>query len=82
MGFGDLGNNEGLTMTRKDYILLAAAMNKRLSRALSLAPDENLKAFQQWDADVNYLMDALVTDNYRFDKVKFINACNKREQHA
>lgn len=57
-------------MTRKDYVLIAAALaDAKLHRAVR--PD----AIIQHSTDCNYLAAALSQDNPRFDRERFLKAC-------
>ncbi len=58
-------------MTRKDYVLLAAAIAKAPAFAASLRT-----------AKASYaalIADALASDNPRFDRARFLKACNLAE---
>lgn len=57
-------------MTRKDYELVAQALN-----STQLAEVFSLPHFQQWTADVEAVADALAADNDRFDRERFLAAC-------
>ena len=60
-------------MTRKDYINFA----NRLSDA---CPTDKTRigydyVLQQWEIDVDMIADAFQADNPRFDRARFIDAC-------
>ena len=63
-------------MTKKDYILIAAALKRS---ALPLAPEWTLEAvlrYQQGNkAAIYQVAEALATDNTRFDRGRFLAAC-------
>lgn len=63
-------------MTKKDYILIAAALNrsKPESYLKGIIHSPNLE--RQWECDVEHIADVLQEDNPRFDRDKFIQACN------
>lgn len=56
-------------MTRKDYVLLAAAL-------LRSKPDSSSTYMEQdqWERDVKSVADALAGDNARFERQRFIDA--------
>lgn len=56
-------------MTKKDYVALAQALN----RVKSLAGDSGER--QQWRTDVATVADVLAADSPRFDRERFIEAC-------
>ena len=60
-------------MTRKDYILIAAA----LRRAIDPFPTvlENSAATCTWLQTVRHVADALARDNPQFNRAKFLTAC-------
>jgi hypothetical protein len=58
-------------MTRKDYIVLAAA----LSRALPAEPVDAIALFT-WRTTVRSIADALQADNPRFDRRRFYAAAD------
>ena len=66
-------------MTRKDYILIAKAMNR--ARPQSAAKDDKDRSEKeeaevlQWVWDCLELADALQEENPRFDRDRFIAAC-------
>ena len=57
-------------MTRKDYVLIAAAMLGSKPRKY-----EGICCKTAWLCDCDALVDALEADNDRFDKVIFLKAC-------
>lgn len=57
-------------MTRKDYILIAAA----LKQAYDHMPDSCVHNMY-----VDYIADALAQDNPRFDRARFLAACGVQE---
>ena len=59
-------------MTRKDYILIAAAM---LLTRLNYGPSWNANLFRALDDASKALADELARDNPRFDRAKFLTAC-------
>ena len=56
-------------MTRKDYVLLAQALNDAYPEYRE--PD----MLQQWGVTVQRIADALADDNARFNSQRFIDAC-------
>ena len=64
-------------MTRKDYVLLAQALNDARPMAHW---DANKRT--QWVMDVKYIAQALSNDNNRFDYDRFIDACEKDMTNA
>jgi hypothetical protein len=58
-------------MTRKDYILIAAALNE----ARTQFPTERPDAEQQSEDDAYSVADALAKDNPRFNRARFLGAC-------
>lgn len=63
-------------MTRKDYVLLAGAL--RNARTGGNITDREAFWLSGFDEAVQALADALATDNYRFDREKFMEAVNKK----
>ena len=66
--------NRGFTMSRKDYVLLAnaiATVKQRLN-----AQGANDMAVDAVDVVRDSVADALASDNYRFDRSRFVDACN------
>ena len=70
-------------MTKKDYVLIAAALR---GDAAHLAPDAvyksyvtmpawNKGAYDQWHTTVLAIAAALASDNPRFDRARFLQAC-------
>jgi hypothetical protein len=55
-------------MTRKDYRLIAEALRRSPYRKDS---------FFQWEATVGSIADAMAKDNPRFDRRKFLEACEQ-----
>jgi hypothetical protein len=55
-------------MTRQDYILLAKTLKDTKAEHCS-------DAMSQWEADAQHIADALQSDNPRFNKEKFLAAC-------
>ena len=63
-------------MTRKDYILIAAAINDAYHSA-SFVNEEitRVAVLHGIDCAANYLAAALGRDNPRFDRSRFVKAC-------
>lgn len=61
-------------MTRKDYVLIAAALARSAARKDSL-PDDLHEAAAQHRRDCEELADALARENGRFDRARFMRAC-------
>lgn len=57
-------------MTRKDYVMLAAALHRALPDRFSEEP-----ARVQFVTDCTNVATALANDNPRFDKARFLKAC-------
>ena len=57
-------------MTRKDYVLIAAAMLKSKPRNY-----EETCCVTTWLCDCNALANALASDNVRFNRDRFLKAC-------
>ena len=55
-------------MTRKDYVLIAAAL-------LTQRPGRESYTMSQWLCDVQVICNALAQDNPRFDRERFLKAC-------
>ena len=55
-------------MTRKDYLVIAAAL-------LAAKPVDNLGACVQWINDCREIASAFACDNNRFDRDRFFTAC-------
>lgn len=55
-------------MTRKDYVLLAAALHRT-------KPEVNCDLTAQWEIDVRAIATALANTNPRFDRARFLEAC-------
>ena len=66
-------------MTRKDYILIANALNEArwgiLDYDNGFSYDEQASHLKTWDMVVRLLSDELYNDNIRFDKDRFRRAC-------
>lgn len=62
-------------MTRKDYIIIAAAL---LESKPESHWDANKKA--QWLVSCNRIADALANDNPRFNRGRFLNACGVEDE--
>ena len=58
-------------MTRKHYVALAAALAS--NRPLEGQP----QAVEQWQTDCQRIADALASDNSRFNRSRFIGACEQ-----
>ena len=58
-------------MTRKDYVLIAAA----IKAAATEYPDERPDAEQQQEDVAFSIAEALASDNPRFDRERFLKAC-------
>lgn len=59
-------------MSRKDYQALAAALAAQRP-ADHWCPNKR----EQWRLDVKAIADALASDNARFDRERFMGACEK-----
>lgn len=59
-------------MTRKDYVALAEALNTAYEQA-STRPDWGWE--RTWEASVYAVADTLEQDNPRFDRERFVKAC-------
>lgn len=57
-------------MTRKDYILIARALNG----AMPVSPESD-RVKEAWRTAADALAYALATDNPRFDRERFMRAC-------
>jgi hypothetical protein len=57
-------------MTRKDYVLLAGALHKARP-----VPGDAKIAQIQWRTDCGAVADALQRENIRFERQRFIDAC-------
>lgn len=66
-------------MTRKDYLLLAAALRSaRVSNSLS---NPNKALYNNGvDNAVTYIADALGKDNVRFERFRFLVACGMEDE--
>jgi hypothetical protein len=69
-------------MTRKDFVALAGALQRvrpsdypETSVTLDIARD-------QWQRDVATVADILEWDNPRFDRERFLRACNGQSQEV
>jgi len=60
-------------MTRKDYINFANRLSDAYPVHATLAA--GLYVIQQWETDVDAIADAFQADNPRFDRARFIDAC-------
>lgn len=60
-----------MTMTRKDYVLIAAALRTSLDISESQTPAQWL----QFKQDCRCVAEALLKDNPRFDRERFLKAC-------
>lgn len=58
-----------MAMTKKDYILLAAALKSSKPEGRTAYHEE------QWKADLTALSHALQSDNERFNLERFLSAC-------
>lgn len=59
-------------MTRKDYVLIARTFN--MCRPM----EREVEAMRQWRTDVGSIAGALQDDNARFDRERFIAACEEK----
>jgi hypothetical protein len=57
-------------MTRKDYVLIATALNRARDHG-----SFNYEEKSQHEFDCHYVADALSQDNPRFDRARFLKAC-------
>lgn len=64
-------------MTRKDYVLLAAALREA---RVEVTSNELYTVFKGWKRAVDALADALAKDNPRFDRDRFLAACDEEEK--
>jgi hypothetical protein len=72
-----------MNMTKKDYILIAAALkadaahldSKAIYSNYSTMPSWNKGAYDQWHTTVMAIADVLARDNPRFDRSRFLAAC-------
>lgn len=55
-------------MTRKDYVVIAKAFS--VTR-----PATATESHYQWLCDLHTIADVLATDNPRFDRERFVSAC-------
>jgi hypothetical protein len=63
-------------MTRKDYVLIAAALKQ------SFSPIYQTSGGAQWEQCVYDISDVLEKDNSRFDRNRFLIACGLEVGHA
>lgn len=63
-------------MTRKDYVMLAAALKS--VQPQSFLVNEPWAHIAQHMRDVEALADALASDNPRFERQRFLTACGMR----
>lgn len=64
-------------MTRKDYQVLASALHDVQPELITSSDDRYGAAYgNQWQACVSAIADALAKDNPRFDRTRFLVACN------
>ena len=63
-------------MLREHYNIIANAMNKVKPYNSEVFTSMNA-AYHQWQRDVNQLADALIQTNPRFNRERFIEACNQ-----
>ncbi len=70
--------NGASTMTRKDYVLLAAALASAKPAPHMHGPDHGLAAREQHKRDCEAIADALA-ENPRFDRERFLKACGIEE---
>ncbi len=66
-------------MTKKDYIALARVLREARVNHVGIVFKSGIMAERlvQWQLDIQYVADALEDDNARFDRAKFIEACNR-----
>ena len=69
---GEVFYQNGDKLTRKDYVLIARAVNDARN-----ASERELAERDGIDAAVEYIADALATDNPRFDRTMFMLACGR-----
>ena len=63
-------------MTRKDYVLIAAALKSTKPVPPTNATlDTRVAGAMAWGRTAAYLTDALASDNPRFDRERFLKAC-------
>lgn len=60
-------------MTKKDYILIAQALNN----VKPFESNKDSQTYHDWERVVIEMMHVLQEDNPLFDRVKFTNACKK-----
>lgn len=61
-------------MTRKDYIVIAAALKETRSQICQKEPDTE-ELLDGVSCASEYIADALSRDNPRFDRERFLKAC-------
>jgi hypothetical protein len=62
-------------MTKKDYVLLASALADAHYHATQFIGGESV-----WERCVDEIADSLSEDNPRFDRKRFVAACQERVQ--
>ena len=65
-------------MTRKDYIAIADALAQTRPDSTMLDPivvKESVEIWDQWLRDRRRVADVLASDNPRFDRQRFYDAC-------
>ena len=60
-------------MTRKHYIALAGALRDAMASCAPIGKPDTIFAARV----IEYVMDVLKTDNPRFDRDRFVEACGK-----
>ena len=63
-------------MTRKDYILIANALHAARAKIRQCEPEESIADLCDGVSyAIDYITDALQSDNPQFDRAKFLEAC-------
>lgn len=68
-------------MTRKDYVLIARAIRYAKPADIQDRKDPRLNRFVQdaWSSVRDNIARALATDNPRFDRARFCDACERED---
>ena len=63
-------------MTRKDYVLIANALRDARAKIRQCEPEESITDLCDGVSyAIDYITDALQSDNPRFDRARFLEAC-------
>lgn len=77
---GGMPCEEGIDMTRKDYVAIAAAIRAARRDVTNREPPECVADMQDGiSLAAEHLADALRRDNPRFDRARFLAACGDPE---